>query len=135
MKINISAALLLLILSLTVFSCGTTREIRSETSAQTRIRRNDEIRAEIDSVFVYRHDSVFILQKSDTVIIERFKTKISYRDRRVADTVRITDTVRIEVEKIVESVKQESWFARQRNLIVSLFVLIVCLIVFKRVLK
>jgi hypothetical protein len=43
---------------------------------------------------VYRHDSVFIRERADTVFVDRYHTKISYRDRLRTDTVRITDTVR-----------------------------------------
>jgi hypothetical protein len=49
----------------------------------------------MDSVMVYQRDSVYIRERADTVFVDRFRTRVTYRDRLRFDTVRVLDTVRI----------------------------------------
>jgi hypothetical protein len=63
----------------------------SERSAQTRV----QVQTQIDSVLVYQRDSIYIRERSDTVFVEKWHTKIAYRDRLRIDTLRSSDTIRI----------------------------------------
>jgi hypothetical protein len=56
----------------------------------------------VDSVLVYLRDSVYVRERSDTVFVDRFHTRISYRDRLRIDTTRVVDTVRM-VDVVRES--------------------------------
>jgi len=104
-KIVLIAAIALLFAS-----CKTTKI--ATTTNHERTERSAEVSKTMDSVFIYRHDSVFVKVSGDTVFFERFKTY--YRDRIKTDTLIKTDSVyidksiTIEKEKIVE--KQLSKF-------------------------
>lgn len=81
----------LLLLPVVLLSCGTRREVvalesSSASSADARSLRSDTL---------LLRDSVFLVARGDTVRIR----EVRYRDRilRTADTLRITDTIRIEV--------------------------------------
>jgi hypothetical protein len=69
----------------------TSNSEHSERSAQTRV----QIQTQIDSILVYKHDSIYIREKNDTVFVEKWHTKIAYRDRLRVDTLRSSDTIRI----------------------------------------
>jgi hypothetical protein len=73
-----------------------------ERNTQTKI----QIQKQIDSVLVYQRDSIYIRERSDTVFIEKWHTKISYRDRVRSDTVRLSDTIRV-LETVKETVEVE----------------------------
>jgi PBP1b-binding outer membrane lipoprotein LpoB len=98
----------IIILSIMLFaSCSGTKTVSSKSEhVEQSVIEKTRIQTQIDSVLVYKHDSIYIKEKNDTVLIEKYITKIAYRDRLRTDTVRVTDTVRIsdtvEIEKTVE---------------------------------
>lgn len=97
---------------LMVTGCATKR-IETHTDTGTTIIRTDTLR---DSIFhtdsIYILDSVFVTAKNDTIIKERWRTQIQYRDRwhdrwhEVATTDTITKVVT--EQKIVEK-KLSKW--------------------------
>ena len=100
------AALLLLA------SCATKR-IETHTDTGTTIIRIDTLR---DSIFntdsIYVLDSVFVMAKNDTIIKERWRTQIQYRDRwhdRWHEVV-TTDTITkvVTEQKVIEK-KLSKW--------------------------
>jgi hypothetical protein len=76
---------------------------KSDQIEQT-VQIRTAIQTQIDSVLIYKHDSIYIRDKNDTVFVEKWHTKIAYRDRVRSDTLHVIDTVRISdlVEKTVE---------------------------------
>lgn len=66
---------------LMIAGCATKR-IETHTDTGTTIIRTDTLR---DSIFhtdsIYILDSVFVMAKNDTIIKERWRTQIQYRDR------------------------------------------------------
>jgi hypothetical protein len=126
--------LLLLAAVLLLAGCGTIRE--SSTTRDDRQHTTDVRGASVrtDSVYVYRADSVYIRERGDSVIIDRWHTQIAYRDRLRTDTLRTIDSVRVEVVKEVERVrepslwvKMERWISRSALIGVVLFI-IYCLV-------
>jgi len=52
----------------------------------------------LDSIYIYKHDSIIVKQKGDTVFIEKYKEKIQTRLR--IDTITRTDTIfQIKIQK------------------------------------
>lgn len=97
---------------LMVTGCATKR-IETHTDTGTTIIRTDTLR---DSIFhtdsIYILDSVFVMAKNDTIIKERWRTQIQYRDRwhdrwhEVATTDTITKVVT--EQKVIEK-KLSKW--------------------------
>jgi hypothetical protein len=82
-------------------------------------------------------DSVYIRERGDTVFVEKFKTRIAYRDRLRTDTVSITDTLRITLtETRTEEINRLTgwqWFQIWAGRIALM--LILAYLAFKRFLK
>jgi hypothetical protein len=96
MKIKITIAA---ILCLPVFcsSCKSVQYIPTET---VKIHYRDHLVR--DSVF--RYDSVFVRQKSDTILLERYR--YVYKNNIVTDSVFINDTIRLAYPvEVVKTVK------------------------------
>jgi hypothetical protein len=68
-----------------------------------RFERFNEIGKTIDSVFVYKHDSIYVRESADMMYIDRWNTKLVYKTR--IDTLIRTDTVF--VDKKVKELKTE----------------------------
>ena len=90
--------IILLLLLLSVFTaCKTVKQVQTETNTHTSAER--EVR--LDSIYIFRQDSIFIRTNGDTVFVDKIMRE--YRDRTVRDTVLKTDSIyvdkRIEVEK------------------------------------
>jgi hypothetical protein len=73
------------------------RSLRTAENAREDYRRTTEtaVRTRIDSVYVHLRDSIHIRERADTVLIERWHTRLVYRDRLRTDTLRLSDTVRL----------------------------------------
>jgi hypothetical protein len=90
----------------------------------------------------YLHDSVYIRERADTVFVEKWHTRVTYRDRTLIDTLRTSDTVRI-ASVIHETVEVEvnkltGWQWTQiyaGRMMLLLLVFLAVWLVFKRVLK
>jgi hypothetical protein len=120
----------MLMIVLFATSCGSTTKLNSEASV---IHGSSSVSKQIDSLVVYKQDSVYVYirERGDTVFVNQYHTKITYRDRVHIDTIRMNDTVRI-IEKSTETITVEEnrltgwqWFQIYAGRV--LFV-IVCLI-------
>ncbi|MDR2361705.1 MAG: hypothetical protein LBD91_03150 [Prevotellaceae bacterium] len=120
--------LLIALLTLSVAGCRTVKEAQVST---TDIRQRSlavEARARVDSIYVYRSDSIYIREGGDTVYIDRWHTSTVYRDRLRTDTLHVVDSVRVVVDSVIERVQgQSSWAAFERwcgRILMGLLVLI-----------
>lgn len=78
---------------LLLFACKTGKELVQEDYSSTKsVVYNNK--TTMDSVLVYKHDSIFIRQKGDTVFKEVFKT--IFKDRVSHDTLKLVDTLFVE---------------------------------------
>jgi hypothetical protein len=101
-----------------------------EREIQTRI----QVQTQIDSVLIYKRDSIYIREKNDTVVVEKWHTLLKYRDKIRIDTLHITDTLRVthsEIKTIeVEVNRITGWQNFQiwagRIFLVALLITIVC---------
>jgi hypothetical protein len=85
-------------------SCTGTKISSKSDRVERAVIEKTQKQTQIDSIHVYKHDSIYIKEKNDTVFIEKWHTRIAYRDRLRTDTLHVTDTFRISniVEKTVE---------------------------------
>ena len=108
-----SAHLITFLAALLLLTSCATKRIETHTDTGTTIIRIDTLR---DSIFhtdsIYILDSVFVMAKNDTIIKERWRTQIQYRDRwhdrwhEVAATDTITKVVT--EQKVIEK-KLSKW--------------------------
>lgn len=106
-----------------------TKRIETHTDTGTTIIRTDTLR---DSIFhtdsIYILDSVFVMAKNDTIIKERWRTQIQYRDRwhdrwhEVATTDTITKVVteqKVTEKKLSKWQQLQMWLGRILLLLVA----------------
>ena len=96
---------LLVLLTFIFVGCKTQKSIQSTEktdnfNSSTQINNSKQI----DSVYIFKHDSIVIQQKGDTVFSTKFLTKIMYLNKLKVDTIVKTDTVRKEIVKYEENI-------------------------------
>jgi hypothetical protein len=107
--------LLLTLLALSLAGCRTIRETQTSTTDVRQVTATAAVRERADSVYIYQRDSIYIRERGDTVFIDRWHLQTAYRDRLRTDTLHVTDSVRVEVERFTERVQgQSSWAAFER---------------------
>ena len=95
----------LILLTFIFFGCKTQKSIQSSEktdnfNSSTQINNSKQI----DSIYIFKHDSIVIQQKGDTVFSTKFLTKIMYLNKLKVDTIVKTDTVRKEIVKYEENI-------------------------------
>jgi hypothetical protein len=107
--------LLLTFLALSLTGCRTVKEAQTYTSDVRQAATRDAVREKTDSIYIYRRDSIYIRERGDTVFMDRWHTNTVYRDRLRTDTLRVTDSVRVVVDNVIERVQgQSSWASFER---------------------
>ena len=96
---------LLVLLTFIFVGCKTQKSIQSTEktdnfNSSTQINNSKQI----DSIYIFKHDSIVIQQKGDTVFSTKFLTKIMYLNKLKVDTIVKTDTVRKEIVKYEENI-------------------------------
>ena len=96
---------ILILLTFTFVGCKTQKSIQSTEktdnfNSSTQINNSKQI----DSIYIFKHDSIVIQQKGDTVFSTKFLTKIMYLNKLKVDTIVKTDTVRKEIVKYEENI-------------------------------
>jgi len=96
---------LLVLLTFIFVGCKTQKSIQSSEktdnfNSSTQINNSKQI----DSIYIFKHDSIVIQQKGDTVFSTKFLTKIMYLNKLKVDTIVKTDTVRKEIVKYEENI-------------------------------
>ena len=108
----------ILLISLCAFAlsgCCTVKEVQRERSDYQHTAVVAAIRERIDSIYLHQRDSIYIRERGDTVLVDRWRTTTMYRDRLRTDTLRMVDSVRVEVIKEVQRVQgQSAWAAFER---------------------
>lgn len=94
----------LILLTFIFVGCKTQKSIQSTEktdnfNSSTQINNSKQI----DSVYIFKHDSIVIQQKGDTVFSTKFLTKIMYLNKLKVDTIVKTDTIRKEIVKYEEN--------------------------------
>jgi len=95
---------LLVLLTFIFVGCKTQKSIQSSEktdnfNSSTQINNSKQI----DSIYIFKHDSIVIQQKGDTIFSTKFLTKIMYLNKLKVDTIVKTDTVRKEIVKYKEN--------------------------------
>jgi len=95
----------LILLTFIFVGCKTQKSIQSSEktdnfNSSTQINNSKQI----DSIYIFKHDSIVIQQKGDTVFSTKFLTKIMYLNKLKVDTIVKTDTVRKEIVKYEENI-------------------------------
>ena len=95
---------LLVLLTFIFVGCKTQKSIQSTEktdnfNSSTQINNSKQI----DSIYIFKHDSIVIQQKGDTIFSTKFLTKIMYLNKLKVDTIVKTDTVRKEIVKYKEN--------------------------------
>ena len=95
----------LILLTFIFVGCKTQKSIQSTEktdnfNSSTQINNSKQI----DSIYIFKHDSIVIQQKGDTVFSTKFLTKIMYLNKLKVDTIVKTDTVRKEIDKYEENI-------------------------------
>jgi hypothetical protein len=107
--------LLLVLPALLLFGCRAIKETQTSTTDMRQKTVTNAMREKVDSVFMYLRDSIYIRERNDTVYVDRWHIQTAYRDRLRTDTLRVTDSVRVEVERFIERVQgQSSWASFER---------------------
>jgi hypothetical protein len=107
--------LLLTLLALSFAGCRTIRETQTSTTDVRQVTATAAVRERADSVYIYQRDSIYIRERGDTVFVDRWHVQTAYRDRLRTDTLHVTDSVRVEVERFTERVQgQSSWASFER---------------------
>jgi len=103
---------LFLLLIAALASCGTAKQISTSNIAHgSQALQNS---TKLDSIYIFKHDSIFTRIKGDTVYIS--KTSFRYRDRwhLKTDSINRTDTLKITNQNIITKTiaveKKLSWF-------------------------
>ena len=109
---------LYILMALALVGCKTIAPCIPETITRDSVR----VEYKLDSVYLYERDSIFVHEKSDTVFVERWKTR--YKDvlKIQRDTVIDTKTeVQVEIEEVTPRFAKFCywWFG------ISAFILIV----------
>jgi hypothetical protein len=134
-----SKLLLTALLALSLAGCRTVRETQVSTTDIRQATASAAVREKADSIYVYRRDSIYIRERGDTVFIDRWHVQTACRDRLRTDTLHVVDSVRVDVERIVERVQgQSSWAAFERwcgRILMGLMCLIGIYLFFKWKLK
>jgi hypothetical protein len=87
-------------------SCGSSTKLTKSEHDEHSTQIRTQIQKQIDSVLIYRSDSIFIREKNDTVWIEKWHTKTAYREKIRFDTLRVIDTLRVSTT-VTETVEKE----------------------------
>lgn len=95
----------LILLTFIFVGCKTQKSIQSTEktdnfNSSTQINNSKQI----DSIYIFKHDSIVIQQKGDTVFSTKFLTKIMYLNKLKVDTIVKTDTIRKEIVKYEENI-------------------------------
>jgi len=95
----------LILLTFIFVGCKTQKSIQSTEktdnfNSSTQINNSKQI----DSIYIFKHDSIVIQQKGDTVFSTKFLTKIMYLNKLKVDTIVKKDTVRKEIVKYEENI-------------------------------
>ena len=95
----------LILLTFIFVGCKTQKSIQNTEktdnfNSSTQINNSKQI----DSIYIFKHDSIVIQQKGDTVFSTKFLTKIMYLNKLKVDTIVKTDTVRKEIVKYEENI-------------------------------
>ena len=95
----------LILLTFIFVGCKTQKSIQSTEktdnfNSSTQINNSKQI----DSIYIFKHDSIVIQQKGDTIFSTKFLTKIMYLNKLKVDTIVKTDTVRKEIVKYEENI-------------------------------
>jgi hypothetical protein len=107
--------LIFLLIACALTGCRTIKEVQREQSDYRHTSEVASVRERIDSIYLYQRDSIYIRERGDTVFIDRWSTSITYRDRLRTDTLRVTDSVRVEILRDIERIQgQSSWAAFER---------------------
>jgi hypothetical protein len=107
--------LLLSLFALLLSGCRTVREVQVSSSDIRQTTATNAVREKRDSVHIYQRDSIYIRERGDTVFVDRWHTRTAYRDRLRTDTLHVSDTVRIAVDRVIERVQgQGSWASFER---------------------
>jgi hypothetical protein len=107
--------LLLTLLALSLAGCRTMKEVQIATTDVRQMATSVAAREKTDSVYIYQRDSIYIRERGDTVYMDRWHTNTVYRDRVRTDTLRVTDSVRVMVDNVIERVQgQSSWASFER---------------------
>ena len=107
--------LLFLLIVCALSGCRTIKEVQRERDDYRHTTEIAAVRERIDSIYVERRDSIYIRERGDTVFVDRWRTSITYRDRLRTDTLRVIDSVRVEVFRDIERTQgQSSWAAFER---------------------
>jgi hypothetical protein len=108
-------ASLLALLALSLAGCRAIKEMQVSTTDVRQTTATAAIRERADSVYIYMRDSIYIRERGDTVFVDRWHVQTAYRDRLRTDTLRVVDSVRVDIERHIERVKgQSSWAAFER---------------------
>jgi hypothetical protein len=100
-------SIITLIIIVLLTSCaGTAKLSSSEHASEREVQTRIQIQTQIDSVMIYKRDSIYIREKNDTVFVEKWHTLLKYRDRIRTDTLRVSDTVTIN-HSVTETVEVE----------------------------
>jgi len=91
---------LLVLLTFIFVGCKTQKSIQSSEKTDN----FNSSTKQIDSIYIFKHDSIVIQQKGDTVFSTKFLTKIMYLNKLKVDTIVKTDTVRKEIVKYEENI-------------------------------
>ncbi|MDR3133221.1 MAG: hypothetical protein LBU42_04270 [Prevotellaceae bacterium] len=95
--------------------CRTVREVQVSSSDIRQTRETSAVREKRDSVHIYQRDSIYIRERGDTVFVDRWHTQTAYRDRLRTDTLHVSDTVRVAVDRVIERLQgQGSWASFER---------------------
>jgi len=94
----------LILLTFIFVGCKTQKSIQSTEktdnfNSSTQINNSKQI----DSIYIFKHDSIVIQQKGDTVFSTKFLTKIMYLNKLKVDTIVKTDTIRKGIVKYEEN--------------------------------
>jgi hypothetical protein len=114
-------------------SCGSGSKLTKSEHDEHSVQIRTQIQKQIDSVLIYRSDSIFIREKNDTVWIEKWHTKTAYREKIRFDTLRLIDTLRVSttvtetVEKEVNKITGWQWFQIYAGRIFFVFFLLIFL--------
>jgi hypothetical protein len=84
-----------LILAIAFAGCRSLRPLEQSAREDYHHTSETDIRTRIDSIYIHLRDSIYIREKADTVLVERWHTRLVYRDRLRTDTLRLIDTLRL----------------------------------------
>ena len=123
----------LILLTFIFVGCKTQKSIQSTEktdyfNSSTQINNSKQI----DSVFIFKHDSASTVQKGDTVFITKFLTKIMYLNKLKVDTFLKTDTIWVEIFKHKEIVQKVKFLDKVKYIFIFSLILLTLFIIIKK---